>query len=108
MPHGGQARKETDSSYPETRGRAEQVDRIGELEEESVRCLEADNHRRQQEATPVTTSAADVTPTNTAPSYTSSGVPLSVPEDAGRALVAGPTSSREFGRTCLASSDVEG
>lgn len=49
MPRYSQARKETNSSYPETRGSAALAHQMRELEVERVVCLEADNRRREQE-----------------------------------------------------------
>lgn len=66
MPRRGQARNEKESSYHETRGMSAQVYRMRELEEERV--LKVDKRRRQQVETAVTTLAADVIPTCTAPS----------------------------------------
>ena len=100
MPRIGVQRKEKDgSSGPETRGRTAQAERWRELEEE--------RSRQQEEQTAVSTSAAFIATTSSAPSYTSTAVPVNMPEDASRAVVAGPTSSREFGRTGGAASDVE-
>lgn len=45
MPSVGEARKKF-SSFPETRGRAAQVDRIRELEEKRVSRLDADYRSR--------------------------------------------------------------
>lgn len=76
-----------------------------ELKENKVRRLDADESRQQEQQPAVITSAEHVVPINTAP-YTSEGVLLSLPEDAGRSELAGPTSPREFERTSGASSEV--
>lgn len=67
-----------------------------ELEEKSLRRPDANNRQQQQVQTAVTISAADVGLRSTAHSYTSLGVPLSVPADPDKEVVAKPTSARKF------------
>lgn len=74
------------------------------LEEKRDRRLNVDNRRQQEQQPTVTSFGAHVVSTSTAHSL---GVPISVPADEGRWVVARTTSSREFSRTGGASSDVE-
>lgn len=55
----------------------------------------------------MTSAGAGAILASSTPLYTSSAVPLSMPDDAARGAVAAPTFSREFRRTGGASIDVE-